>query len=467
MSSVSFSRIAALLVAALAVGCSSPPAPEPPAPEPEPVVEAPVEPPDDGIPDTPAGVRLRWFLKVLNGRGEIPGEAEYQASFDPGFIAKVPLAQFTQLAGQLRASGPFELVAIKDGATDEKLIAVVSVKGEKLAVNLGVTGADHKIETLLLRPEVEVQPIASWQELKSRLDAAGARAQYLAARIDDKGRCVELSADDADQHLAVGSAFKLYVLLALHQQIAAGKLAWDRELAIRDEHKSLPSGTMQTLDAGTKKSLRQFALKMISISDNTATDHLLHLVGRDRVERAMKAARHSAAKRNIPFLTTREMFALKLGLDGEARGRYLSMSRKRRRRYLDKELPSVEVSLDKAADWTSPRDIDTIEWFASPRDLCQVMAALGAAGDGSPQLREVLGTNPGVAVDNKVWTYVGFKGGSEPGVMNLTWLLRHASGGWYVLSLSVNDTAKALDESAIAGIGQAALAFFGAQVARP
>jgi hypothetical protein len=97
------------------------------------------------------------------------------------------------------------------------------------------------------------------------------------------------------------------------------------------------------------------------------------------------------------------------------------------------------------------------------------MAALRAAGDsksGAP-LREVLSTNPGVAVDKELWTWVGFKGGSEPGVMNLTWLLRHAGGGWYFFALTVNDPGKPLDEAAIAAIGQGALALFGAEVARP
>ena len=462
MSSASFSRA---LIATLAVACSSPPRPAPPPPpaDPEPAVEAPVEPPDDGIPATAAGARLRWFLKVLNNEHAVPGAVVYAKIFTPGFVAKVPHATFAQLSTQLRAAAPYRLAAIKDGATATSLVAVTEVKGGKLAIHIRVTGSDNRIDGLLVRPEVEVAPVKSWEDLSTRLAAAGKSAQYLAARID-KRRCVEISSHQADRPLAIGSAFKLYVLYALHQQIAAGKLSWDQKLAIRDEHKSLPSGTMQTLAAGTEKSLQEFALQMISISDNTATDHLLFKVGRERVERAMRAARHSAPKLNRPFLGTREMFALKLGIEEAARERYLAMSARKKRAYL-KELSAVTIPLSRAGAWTAPLAIDVIEWFASGRDLCNVMAALKLAADGSPELREVLGKNPGVAIDDKVWTYVGFKGGSEPGVMNLTWLLRHAGGDWYVFAMTVNDTTRALDENALAGLGQAALAFFGDQVA--
>ena len=44
---------------------------------------------------------------------------------------------------------------------------------------------------------------------------------------------------------------------------------------------------------------------MIAISDNTATDHLIDLVGRDRVEAALTVFGHSDPAMTVPFLTTR------------------------------------------------------------------------------------------------------------------------------------------------------------------
>jgi hypothetical protein len=37
------------------------------------------------------------------------------------------------------------------------------------------------------------------------------------------------------------------------------------------------------------------------------------------------------------------------------------------------------------------------------------------------------------------WSYIGFKGGSEPGVLNLTWLLQDKNGEWRVLAMSWNN----------------------------
>jgi len=78
---------------------------------------------------------------------------------------------------------------------------------------------------------------------------------------------------------------------ALHEaeEVAKGAIKWDDKLAIKDEWKSLPSGVMHMAPAGTEYTISEFAEKMISISDNTAAGHLLHKVGRGKVEEYMAA----------------------------------------------------------------------------------------------------------------------------------------------------------------------------------
>jgi beta-lactamase class A len=77
---------------------------------------------------------------------------------------------------------------------------------------------------------------------------------------------------------------KLYVLHALGDAVAAGKLSWDQPLTVTAQLKSLPSGVLQYEPEGTQISVLDAAAKMISISDNTAADMLIHLVGRSAVE---------------------------------------------------------------------------------------------------------------------------------------------------------------------------------------
>jgi hypothetical protein len=91
-----------------------------------------------------------------------------------------------------------------------------------------------------------------------------------------------------------------------------------------------------------------------------------------------------------------------------------------------------------------------LEWFASARDVCGVLSAIGTRSAFSPSgpLLDILHINSGIAFDGAQWKYVGFKGGSEPGVLNLSWLLQHASGAWFSVVVTLNDPDHAIDENA-------------------
>jgi len=54
-----------------------------------------------------------------------------------------------------------------------------------------------------------------------------------------------------DDKMAVGSAFKLAILAALDDQIAAGKHRWDEVVTLQHDWKSLPSGELQNWPDGT------------------------------------------------------------------------------------------------------------------------------------------------------------------------------------------------------------------------
>ena len=54
---------------------------------------------------------------------------------------------------------------------------------------------------------------------------------------------------------------------------------------------------------------------------------------------------------------------------------------------------------------------------------------------------EILAINSGVPIMKNEFDYIGFKGGSEPGVLNFTWLLRTKKGEHYALSMGWNNPA--------------------------
>lgn len=241
----------------------------------------------------------------------------------------------------------------------------------------------------------------------------------LAAEMVD-GQCVTIESVNAAEPAPLGSVAKLYVLVAIGEAIRSGDLSWDDEVVIRDELKSLPTGILQDGDSGDTVSVLEAAELMISISDNTATDHLINLVGRETVESVMADFGHSRPELNTPFLDTRELFALKIGPASGLSVQWLDGDEQSRRAILDQIADITPADLP-VLEWTEPIEPDTIEWFASPDDLCTLAGLITALSDSVPEIGEILSINPGVP-DSGAWNRIWFKGGSEPGLAAMWWV---------------------------------------------
>jgi beta-lactamase class A len=430
---------------ALIAACNSAPTPPPPVvAAPPPVVAAPTRTPAPAkpsfpnVPATAPGDQLAWVLDVLVHRQGKVEPAELEAHFHPTFLAAVPTAELVRLFAQLAEQ--FASVTIGETKGDElHLVAHAIIGPAKLTIDLKLDAASGKMSGLLFRPDLDpaLKP-TSFEDAQTKLAALAPHASLYVASLD-RGTCKPLHALEPKVELAIGSAFKLYVLLGLADQMIAGKLTWDGKLAVRDSWKSLPSGITQDDPGGTELTIQTLAERMISISDNTATDHLLYTVGRKNVEAALREAKHAKPALDTPFLGTRELFLLKLGTADE-RTAYLALPEAKRRAWLDQTFADKRPSLAGAAAWKTARQIDKLEWFASGEDMCRVMGTLWtrAQDPKAAPLLGVLAKNPGIPIDAKAWPYTGFKGGSEPGVLDLTFLLRRADDRWFVVSLTAN-----------------------------
>ena len=60
--------------------------------------------------------------------------------------------------------------------------------------------------------------------------------------------------------------------------------------------------------------------------------------------------------------------------------------------------------------------------------------------------------SPGGPALRETFAYAGYKGGSEPGVINLSWLVRNRAGNWYAVSGSWNNSAAPLEDSRFVGL---------------
>ena len=217
---------------------------------------------------------------------------------------------------------------------------------------------------------------------------------------------------------------------------------------MEDTLKSLPTGTLQNSPQGTHITVLQAATQMISISDNTAADLLIHLVGRPAVEAQVRAWSNSEA-RDTPFLTTRELFVLKEVDYPKLAHQYLSLQSTARTAFLSKSVDPVP--LPSGGSWTTPREIESLEWFASPTAVCTSFAGLQRlhATRTLAPLAAILSENDGgIGLSASRWPTVWFKGGSEPGVLTLGYLAKNARGQTYVVVAMASNPASALNPSA-------------------
>jgi beta-lactamase class A len=293
---------------------------------------------------------------------------------------------------------------------------------------------------------------AGWRGFDEAIGWVAPRVGFLAAEIGD-GRCEPVHGYYEDERLAIASTFKLYVLAELARQVQAGEVAWDEQVTVREELRSMPSGDTAFDPAGTALTVETLALRMIRDSDNTATDHLIDRLGRERVEAAFAEFGHEAPELNVPLLLTRELFVFKMYADPALVEEYLDAPDDEQRRILADDVAPVAVNPRNWGHWVGPEWVDRLEWFASPLELCRLLAHLDALAD-EPELgplRRILGGNRGGVFGPRAWPFAGFKGGYEAGVVNATWLLERADGRTFVVTAGFNDPAAYVNQSAVYG----------------
>lgn len=444
--------LAALAVMAGAVACSTAPARPSAAATARAAASAPATSPTAGasLPDSPVGAQARWlFAAVVHP--PIPAAA-ITAHFDKAFLGKVTPAQLNSVLGQVKT---LRLDAVTLSTAAELIMTVTANGQTQLKVSMTVDSAGL-ISGLLLQPAgtPSAPPVpTTWAGVDRQVSSVAPEVRMLVAAVNGNA-CRPIQAIDAGTPAPLGSAFKLYVLDALARAVASGKVSWNQQLTITSQLKSLPSGELQNEPDGTRVSVRQAADEMISQSDNTAANMLTALVGRTAVEQAAAASGMADPGLDVPFLTTRELFVLKLIDWPRLADSYLARSTAGRLAMLTSTIDRVPYSRLTAANlaaWTAPRAIDSLEWFASPTDICRVYASLATLArqpDLAPVAAALQINNGGIGLDSSQWRTVWFKGGSEPGVLTLTYLATTRGGQSYAVSVLAENPAAPIAQTA-------------------
>ena len=407
MKSIKFFRIIGYVVPVvlMLVSCAG-------VPEPAAVAAA----PDTGVLSAASALQGRWegALRV--------GEAELRIVFRIIQESDGGMQVFMDSPDQGVRDIPVDALKVEDGAvrleirklgvvyegrklSDTEIDGVFQQSGMSLPLRLGFAGS------------ISDEPVDTPDILKQAFDALDGQT---AVTVVKNG--TEIVFDfNGDQPFSVGSSFKLYVLRALQERIQQGAAGWEDVMQLKAELKSLPSGITQNWPAGSPVTLHTLAVLMISISDNTATDHLIHFLDRSAVEHLMPA-------RVRPLLTTLEMFKIKWGVSEDLRASFLAASPAERRELLES---LSEVDRNDIVVENVPTLVEKVEWRLTTRELCTLIYDLRDS--------DIPAINPGLA-KKPAWFRAGYKGGSEPGVLNYTHVLQRTEDSpVYSVSTTINN----------------------------
>jgi hypothetical protein len=381
--------------------------------------------------------------------------AEIESAFTPNFLAAIPLGQITGVLASLRTDNgaPQRVVRFVPSGSAGSGTVVIAYDRAEVTFDLAVDASGRIAGLRITNVAVSDDSI---ERLRADLATLHGSVGWGLYRIGADGRATRLSGENSAAHMAVGSSFKLAILGALDAQIAARRMRWSD--VVRIDRQAVPASAIIGWPGGAPITLHSLATLMISVSDNRATDILLHHVGRERVEAFARAHGGLSGPNAFPILSTLEATVLKNPALGAARSGWLAGDEARRRAILESDAEGWSIAnVDYGAFADGPADIETIEWFASSDSLASLFGWFATRA--SAEARAILSVNSGIpTAAARSWAYVGYKGGSEPGVMAVNYLLRARSGDQFVVAIAWNDAERAVDEARLTAIATRAVA---------
>ncbi|WP_143465847.1 serine hydrolase [Leifsonia sp. NCR5] len=390
--------------------------------------------------------RLHWIVEKLNAREKltldelVPGlDAERFSSEDTAGLLQY-------LNSVIRPQGPFAVVHYRQVAGDSSgLVASLRSRWGVITDLIFTLSDREKLASWMFKASDSVPDSAeSLEEVKQRLLNISPHLSLLVQRSRSGKVVTDIGVDAADSK-PMASLFKLYVLGAVVREISEARLSWGHALTVREEIKSPGTGTLRDAPDGAEVSVLDAAKRMIDVSDNTAADMLMQIVGSEALASAVRDLGHHDPKALDPFLSSREMFALAVGEANDAAAGWADYDREAKRAIIA-SIDSSPIELDQLstdqAFW--PRGLD---WFANAEDISAALRQLGSMISEHPELREVLQlTSASDPAIDELGIHV-YKAGTAPGVFSSAFMaeLRDGTVVTAVAQIAVNDNGVSLD----------------------
>ena len=406
------------------------------------------------LPDGATTAQLQWIIDEL-AAGETTTLAEIEAHFSTGFDQPGLVDFFNDV---LRPQHPNARIVDVVGLSPVR--ATVVIEGDNPAASFGFVNLWARYTGSELVSFFQVSPFGGsvqFPEDQARaLVEAVDHYQTLAAsnsifvgRIDSAGHCQDVIERDADAARALGSIFKMWVLAGLAEQLDAGSIDPDDTISLVAAERAA-AGIINNEPLGTAFPLHDMAVLMMANSDNTSTDHLHELVGRNAIADRLSTMGLSQPEVLLPFLSISEQFHVFTRFDLATAQSYVDGTLAFREQFLSEQIlpegPSYPIDFPFFHDSL----LTTGTWRASARDICRTLAALHMLprdGAGFDVANRALGSQAAQPGIRNQWGRVWYKGGSLTSgatgnhVLTHAWLLQRngESRPWVVVALA-NDS---------------------------
>ena len=124
------------------------------------------------------------------------------------------------------------------------------------------------------------------EKLLDRLRALPGKVSLYYRRLDCDCEAIEYR---SDLPLVAASVIKIPIMIEAFRQMEAGLLDGDRLIEVRPEHKMPSCGALTYMHDGLRVTVLDLVTLMIILSDNTATNLMIDLLGMENVNATLRA----------------------------------------------------------------------------------------------------------------------------------------------------------------------------------
>ncbi|MBN8480655.1 MAG: serine hydrolase [Xanthomonadales bacterium] len=404
------------------------------------------------LPPGPTTNRLQWLLTKF-----VPGasitDQEITDNFDASWLATNTIAQTRSFIESVRTSYPNAIVTDVVGVTPVRVTVVIDTPGSPAPSGFLQLGARYTgTQRIVLfgvsnyggtvqYPEDRTLTLAQAADKFTTLSPA---ASLLVGRIGANGQCSTLAARNATTPRSTASIFKTWVMAGVARAIANGSVAAADGVPLVASELA-QGGVINSEPLGTVFPVRDLAILMLGISDNTATDLLHQLVGREAIAPIVQAT-VANPDLMLPLLGVSEQFHLYRSFPLAESLSYVNGTQAFKNQFLQERI--IPLGPNNGGPYFHTILLTTGSWRASPTDICQAFAWLRRLPQGSEAILTVDAAFGAQAAQPDVrsrWDRVWYKAGSLSSaagyhVLTHAWMLENAGEDPYVvIAMSNND----------------------------